>query len=147
MSEFKREDRYVILKRRDVNRLPHWQKEALREILTEIENIMPPREYVVVESDWPEYEAVWEMIQARVEGRPNRIAELEGKQRWHYPAHNLDVPNLPEPGQKVVAYYRSGDRICGPVVMGDLNRDDGPPTIAGKSIYQPVVRWCAIPAE
>lgn len=66
---------------------------------------------------------------------------------WHYPAHNLDVPNLPEPGQKVVAYYRSGDRICGPVVMGDLNRDDGPPTIAGKSIYQPVVRWCAIPQE
>jgi len=76
-----------------------------------------------------------------------RIAELEARLAWHYPAHNLDVPNLPEPGQKVVAYYRSGDRICGPVVMGDLNRDDGPPTIAGKSIYQPVVRWCRIPEE
>lgn len=89
MSEFKREDRYVVLKRKDVNRLPHWQKEALREILTEIENMMPPREYVVVESDWPEYETVWDMIQARVEGRPNQIATLQSElaERWE----NLNV--------------------------------------------------------
>jgi len=67
--------------------------------------------------------------------------------QWHYPAHNLDLPNLPEPGQIVVAYYRDGDVVRGPTVMRDLNTVDGPPTIAGKSIYHPVVRWCAIPGE
>jgi hypothetical protein len=93
-------------------------------------------------------EPEWAMSRIRhCEKLESELYDLKLARMWHYPAHNLDVPNLPEPGQHVVAYYRSGDRICGPVVMGDLNRDDGPPTIAGKSIYQPVVRWCAIPEE
>ena len=31
---------------------------------------------VVVEADWPEYEIVWQMIQDRVEGRPNTLDRL-----------------------------------------------------------------------
>lgn len=66
--------------------------------------------------------------------------------RWHYPAHNLDLPNLPQPGETVVAYYRDNDGVCGPIIITPVGKD-GPPTVAGKSIYQPIVRWCAIPEE
>lgn len=36
-----------------------------------------PVECVVVEKDWPEYEIVWQMIQDRMEGRPNKIERLQ----------------------------------------------------------------------
>lgn len=65
---------------------------------------------------------------------------------WHYPAHNLDLDNLPAPGEIVVVYYRKGDEVIGPTLMTPVH-EDGPPTVAGLSIYQPIVRWCAIPAE
>lgn len=38
-----------------------------------------PVECVVVESDWPEYEIVWQMIQDRMEGRPNELTELRNE--------------------------------------------------------------------
>lgn len=67
---------------------------------------------------------------------------------WHYPTHNLDLPNLPQPGETVVAYYREywrdGGGVCGPIIITPVDKD-GPPTVAGKSIYQPIVRWCRIP--
>lgn len=65
---------------------------------------------------------------------------------WHYPAHNLDLPNLPAPGEIVVVYYRKGEEICGPTLMSPVH-EDGPPTVAGLSIFQPIVRWCRIPEE
>jgi hypothetical protein len=71
---------------------------------------------------------------------------LTKKSQWHYPAHNLDTDNLPDPGEIVVVYYRNGEEICGPVIMTPVH-EDGPPTVAGKSMYNPIVRWCAIPAE
>lgn len=77
VSEFKREDRFIVLKRKDLEALNHFQKAALAVALEKIQNHLPARQYVVVESDWPEYEFVWEMIQARVEGKPNRITALE----------------------------------------------------------------------
>lgn len=66
--------------------------------------------------------------------------------QWHYPADNLDLENLPAPGEIVVVYYRKGDEVIGPTLMTPVH-EDGPPTVAGLSIYQPIVRWCAIPAE
>jgi hypothetical protein len=39
---------------------------------------------VVVEKDWPEYEIVWKMLQDRVEGRPNRIEQLEAELAERY---------------------------------------------------------------
>jgi len=77
---------------------------------------------------------------------PRFSPTLEQQKVWHYPAHNLDVDNLPAPGEIVVVYYRKGDEVIGPTLMSPVHQD-GPPTVAGLSIYQPVVRWCAIPAE
>jgi len=79
VSEFKREDRFIVLKRTDLEVLNRFQKAALAVALEEIEDHLPARQYVVVESDWPEYEIVWNMIQARVEGKPNCIAALEAE--------------------------------------------------------------------
>ncbi|WP_236225712.1 hypothetical protein [Pseudomonas pseudonitroreducens] len=70
---FVREERYIVIKLKDLisasgdvdqscgkseaevmlrNHLESWQ--------------IPTRECVVVESDWPEYEAVWQMIERRM---------------------------------------------------------------------------------
>ena len=82
MGEFKREHRYWVFKRK--NLLNQKQDDQLRE-LAEIHSHESDQfrsacpTCVVVEDDWPEYELVWDMIQARIEGRPNRITELEAE--------------------------------------------------------------------
>lgn len=64
---------------------------------------------------------------------------------WHYPAHNLDLPNMPEPDQIVVVYYRYDDGSeRGPVVMTPIT-SSGVHAPKGDSIFQPITRWCAIP--
>lgn len=79
--KFKREERYIVLKRK--NLYPE-QESFIRDLLEEMGVLTV--ECVVVESDWPESETVWKMIQDRIEGRPNeltaaneRIRELETK--------------------------------------------------------------------
>lgn len=69
MAEFKREDRYVVLKRKDLERLPVLLQETLWGFLEQAEFSLPKRQYVVVESDWPEYETVFKMIESRVNGK------------------------------------------------------------------------------
>ncbi len=64
--KFKREDRYLVLKRKDLERLPVLLQETLWGFLEQAEFSLPKRQYVVVESDWPEYEAVFKMIEERV---------------------------------------------------------------------------------
>lgn len=71
MIEFKREDRYVVLKRKDLVSVPIHLKKELRSLLERINQFLPAREYVVVESDWPEYEKVWDMIKSRCEPQKN----------------------------------------------------------------------------
>lgn len=56
-QEFKREKRYQVIKLKTGR----------------------PVDCVVVEADWPEYEIVWKMIEDRMAGKPNRIAELEAQ--------------------------------------------------------------------
>jgi hypothetical protein len=65
MSQFRREDRYVVFKRKDFagNLTPLDENK-----IYELAEHLPQRRYVVVESDWPEYEMVWKMIEARVTG-------------------------------------------------------------------------------
>lgn len=60
MSKFVREERYIVLK---VNRLCDEDYFAVKGIY---DHAMV--EGVVVESDWPEYEKVWKMIEDRVNG-------------------------------------------------------------------------------
>lgn len=89
MTDFKREHRYWVFKRKhlEAEQDAHFRDEA--QWFAEAAPEACPT-CVVVEDDWPEYEVVWEMIQARVEGRPGpiadrdtTIAELEEKAKWH----------------------------------------------------------------
>lgn len=68
MTKFKREDRYLVLKRKDLERLDMRMQGQLNEWLSRAATELPRRNYVVVESDWPEYETVFKMIEARVTG-------------------------------------------------------------------------------
>jgi len=63
MSDFKREERYVVIK---LKTLSEEDKSDLRNLLAtnDIETI----ECVVVEHDWPNYEATWKAIQQVSEG-------------------------------------------------------------------------------
>ena len=83
MSEFQREERYIVLK---LSRLPAREATYLRAIQKDA--IV---ESVVVEADWPEYDFVWLMLAHRMSGKPvpdfnavrsadelkHRISELE----------------------------------------------------------------------
>jgi hypothetical protein len=74
-TEFKREDRYLTLKRTDI-------KEALtdseiRQLIYLADKVSLWRDWngkpefcaVLIESDWPEYEPVWAMLEARLTGK------------------------------------------------------------------------------
>lgn len=83
MSEFQREERYIVLR---LSRLPAREAAYLRAIQKDA--IV---ESVVVEPDWPEYDLVWLMLAHRISGNPvpnfqavrsadefkHRISELE----------------------------------------------------------------------
>lgn len=69
---FQREERYIVLKNKDIQFLSNEQKQQLKDICHTIEVIRAersaaPMECVVVEHDWPEYEYVWGLIQHRME--------------------------------------------------------------------------------
>ena len=61
---FKREHRYYVIKRKH---LAGEQEARLKLLLSEFE--LPDFQCVVVESDWPEHDVVWRMIEDRVTGR------------------------------------------------------------------------------
>lgn len=57
---FERENRYIVIK------LKPLQKGAREPLLRYLEHLnVKPVECVVIEADWPEYETVWQMIEAR----------------------------------------------------------------------------------
>jgi hypothetical protein len=59
-APFDREDRYIVIKRKQLQGQQEWDiRDALAGMGIE------PVECVVVEADWPEYEQVWQMIEAR----------------------------------------------------------------------------------
>jgi len=69
--EFVRENRYTVLKNTDLKILSMFEQDVLYNILDKIsrhrrDSGKNPLSCVVVESDWPEYEKVWEMIEERV---------------------------------------------------------------------------------
>lgn len=71
-QEFEREQRYVVLKVKDVmQRLSEKDILTLARILDEIDAYRKSigkksLECVVIESDWPEYEPTWKAIEGRV---------------------------------------------------------------------------------
>ncbi|UAB76998.1 hypothetical protein INR77_09070 [Erythrobacter sp. SCSIO 43205] len=64
-AEFQREERYIVVKRKHL--VPEIERQ-LRNFLAQC--CVGTVECVVVESDWPEYEQVWAMIEARCTGKP-----------------------------------------------------------------------------
>lgn len=62
MKEFKREERYTVIKN---NQLTDKQVQYLKVCI--FGEGIPTVECVVIESDWPEYEPVWGMLKTRFE--------------------------------------------------------------------------------
>jgi hypothetical protein len=59
MSEFKREDRYAVIKWKDLSEDQMVQLTYTMQIMD-----IPTRECVVVEADSPVYQVVWDLIEA-----------------------------------------------------------------------------------
>ncbi|KPB87065.1 Uncharacterized protein AC504_2431 [Pseudomonas syringae pv. maculicola] len=67
-NEFKREDRYIVIKRSDLKKVPVGYRSHLVDPMFSLLSHLPRRECLVIESDWPEYEFAWESIEARMTG-------------------------------------------------------------------------------
>lgn len=82
MSDFKREDRYLIFKREDLEQLPAKHRQRLGQIQEAVKAIRrgKPLTGVVVESDWPIYTATWDNIKAMATQQSHMITD-----------HNLTV--------------------------------------------------------
>lgn len=80
---FKREDRYVVIKRSDLDKLSPLDRDIVQSNLEHIQAILfgwnvPERECLVIESDWPEYASAWAAIEARVTGKSMATAKPAG---------------------------------------------------------------------
>ena len=84
-TEFRREYRYVVFKRSDMlSALPDERRKEIWDLagFVDMHRVTEGKrslECVVVESDWPEYESVWGMIEDRVNKTPNAIERLESQ--------------------------------------------------------------------
>ncbi|MEO8644559.1 hypothetical protein [Pseudomonas sp.] len=73
MSSFSREDRYVVIKRSDLEKIPN--RKSVNNFLAALADVsanscrIPQRKFLIIESDWPEYEPTWRMIEDRVAGK------------------------------------------------------------------------------
>lgn len=88
MSEFKREERYIVIKLTDVKALEgadqqlpeygrsHFTVESLRGYLRRYG--IPTRKCVVVEEDWPNYEDTWKAVEQVAAGmyEPGEVGKL-----------------------------------------------------------------------
>ncbi len=73
MSEFKREDRYLVVKYSDMDNASAGIRQGFMRNSRWLHDSMlargaPARSFLVIESDWPEYEIVWKMIEDRMKG-------------------------------------------------------------------------------
>ncbi|WP_225785950.1 hypothetical protein [Pseudomonas sp. Marseille-P9655] len=92
---FQREDRYIVIKRSDLKKVPVNYRSALVDPMLSLLSHLPHRECLVIESDWPEYEPTWAAIEARVAGKS---AQQHQGEPVPLPAnmHPHDFDNLPE---------------------------------------------------
>jgi hypothetical protein len=83
-STFQREDRYIVIKRSDLKKVPVSYRSSLVDPMFSLLSHLPRRECLVIESDWPEYESYWQMIERRMTGQPAVTAaeELEAVRHW-----------------------------------------------------------------
>ena len=68
-APFERESRYIVIKRSHFGNDANLNQERERSLLDYLEaNSIQPVSGVFVEDNWPEYETVWQMIEARCAG-------------------------------------------------------------------------------
>jgi hypothetical protein len=86
MSEqFERENRYIVIKRSDLEKVPVSYRSSLVDPMFSLLSHLPRRKFLVIESDWPEYEQYWKRIELRVNdatgAQPEVVAVIneEGK--------------------------------------------------------------------
>lgn len=80
-APFTREPRYIVFKIKDL--LAYCSKDGMKTVTGIGRTIAAGRHHdgkapfnaVVVEADWPEFEPVWEMIEARMTGKTNKATE------------------------------------------------------------------------
>lgn len=82
MSDFIREDRYVVVKRSDIDKASAPAAKAFSAACRSLHDSMlkngaPARSFLVIESDWPEYEVAYQMIEARMSGLGSEGRPLE----------------------------------------------------------------------
>lgn len=77
---FKREERYIVVKLTDLAKVPANYHAALVQPLLSLQSHLPRREFLVIESDWPEFEPAYQMIEERMTGRPTAL-ERETSER------------------------------------------------------------------
>lgn len=100
---FKREERYIVFKK---SHLSAKQLEKLERLITppqippansHDDPTLPTVKCVVVEHDWPEYETVWQMIEARCTGRRPTVPEGLGEELFAIvkcTRHENDAPEI-----------------------------------------------------
>jgi len=97
---FRREDRYIVVKRSDLDLLSPNDRDLAMTDLESALSLMsiwdcPAREYLVIESDWPEFEPAWAAIEARVTGKP--AEQHQGATvTWDVAARIADIPGVHE---------------------------------------------------
>jgi hypothetical protein len=73
MSNFRREDRYIVIKCSDMDKAPSDLRRSFLGQCRKLHDAMltngaPARSFLVIEKDCPEYEAAWQMIERRMTG-------------------------------------------------------------------------------
>jgi hypothetical protein len=86
---FLREDRYIVIKRSDLDKMSPLDRDVALSNLEHVAALLfvwnaPERKCLVIESDWPEYEPAWQMIERRMAGQPPVTAaeELDAVLHW-----------------------------------------------------------------
>jgi len=99
--EFKRENRYMVLKRDYIaDFLLTPEAKAAWDTIQKIHDAARkqrgkgPLVCLVVEHDWPEFEPTWEEIQRRMEGRPTIMDEELG--RWQKAIYDMICDRAPD---------------------------------------------------
>lgn len=117
-TEFKREQRYYVLKLSDLHGtvgladLLYLDGIARKVADRRAQEGKEQREYLVIESDWPEFEPTWRGIEARVSGVPQQPPQLEvAGWRPKFPERSTSLPpssfNAGMPDQTTVDYWKA----------------------------------------
>ena len=103
---FQREDRYIVIKRSDIETF--WRDDVREQFMAALQRLnehhvrIPQRQYLVIESDWPEYEPAWHMIERRVNGvagEPPEVVAVINEDGEHFKEtvieHRPEIDRLP----------------------------------------------------